>query len=113
MKELKVEPFRIVHEETNERYILHIIGELDLSVVSQLQETLEPIMRQTDKPLVLNLKQLTFIDSTGIGIIVSVLKFRDRIKAPFFVVETPAFIKRLFDMTGISKYLIEGTEAEA
>ena len=110
---MKVEPFRIVQEETNEQYILHFIGELDLSVVQQLRGTLDSVIRRTDKALVLNLKQLTYIDSTGIGIIVSVLKLRVSLRAPLFVVETPPHIIRLFDLTGISKYLIEGTEAEA
>ncbi|MFC5404719.1 STAS domain-containing protein [Cohnella soli] len=110
---MKVEPFRIVQEETNEQYILHLIGELDLSVVQQLRDTLEPVISRTDKDLVLNLKQLTYIDSTGIGIIVSILKLRVGLNAPFFVIETPPGIKRLFDLTGITKYLTEGTEAEA
>ncbi|OMF23451.1 anti-sigma F factor antagonist [Paenibacillus sp. FSL H8-0548] len=110
---MKVEQFQVMQEETREQYILHVIGELDLSVVPQLRAALEPVMNKADKALVLNLKQLKYIDSTGIGIIVSVLKLRDELKAPFFVKEVPSPIKRLFDLTGISRYLTEGTEAEA
>ncbi|CAM4430364.1 STAS domain-containing protein [Paenibacillus alkaliterrae] len=110
---MNAEPFQIIYEETKDQSIIHISGELDLSVVQQLRGALEPVMNRTDKALILNLKQLKYIDSTGIGIIVSVLKLRDEIKAPFFVREIPPSIKRLFDMTGISRYLTEGTEAEA
>ncbi|WP_424767412.1 STAS domain-containing protein [Paenibacillus sp. sgz302251] len=108
---MNAEQFQILEEETNEQFILHVSGELDLSVVPQLRAALEPVMNREDKALVLNLKHLKYIDSTGIGIIVSVLKLRDQIKSPFFVREIPPSIKRLFDMTGISKYLTEGTEA--
>ncbi|NIK80215.1 anti-sigma B factor antagonist [Paenibacillus castaneae] len=110
---MKAEQFQIEHEETNSQHILHIIGELDLSVVPQLRSALEPVINRTDKTLVLNLKNLKYIDSTGIGIIVSVLKLRDELKAPFYVREIPPAIKRLFDLTGISRYLTEGTEAQA
>lgn len=110
---MKTEPFQVVQEETHEQFVLFVSGELDLSVVHQLRAALEPVMKRTDKALILNLKQLKYIDSTGIGIIVSLLKLRDELKAPFFVREIPSAIQRLLDLTGISKYLTEGTEAQA
>lgn len=110
---MKNEPFQVVMEETQEQFVLYVSGELDLSVVPQMRAALVPVMNRTDKALILNLKQLKYIDSTGIGIIVSLLKLRDELKAPFFVREIPSAIQRLFDLTGISRYLTEGTEAQA
>ncbi|MEV5027179.1 STAS domain-containing protein [Paenibacillus sp. LPE1-1-1.1] len=110
---MKAEQFQVNQEEKQDQFILHVSGELDLSMVPQLRTALEPVMNRTDKALVLNLKGLKYIDSTGIGIIVSVLKLRDELKAPFYVREIPAAVKRLFDLTGISRYLTEGTEAQA
>lgn len=110
---MRNEPFQVVQEETQEQFVLYVSGELDLSVVPQMRAALVPVMNRTDKALILNLKQLKYIDSTGIGIIVSLLKLRDELKAPFFVREIPSAIQRLFDLTGISRYLIEGTEAQA
>jgi anti-sigma B factor antagonist len=110
---MKAEQFEIRQEEIQNQIILHVSGELDLSVVPQLRAALEPVMNREDKALILNLKHLKYIDSTGIGIIVSVLKLRDELKAPFYVRDIPSGVKRLFDITGISRYLIEGTEAQA
>ncbi len=107
---MSVKQFHIEQEENNEAYILHVSGELDLAVVQQFRAVLGPIVKQADKVLVLNLKDLTYIDSTGIGIIVSILKIRDGLQAPFIVQDIPPAIKRLFDLTGISGYLTEGTE---
>jgi len=109
---MRIEPFHIEQEETEDAYILYVNGELDLSVVPQFRSVLEPVVNQSDMGLILNLKHLTYIDSTGIGIIVSVLKIRDGLKAPFIVQEIPPSIKRLFDLTGISGYLTEGTEVK-
>lgn len=107
---MRVEQFQIDQEETKDAYVLYVSGDLDLSVVPQLRSALEPVVNQSDKGLILNLKNLKYIDSTGIGIIVSVLKIRDGLKATFIVQDIPPNIKRLFDLTGISGYLTEGTE---
>ncbi|GLX66488.1 STAS domain-containing protein [Paenibacillus glycanilyticus] len=107
---MKAQQFQIEQKETNDSYILSLAGELDLSVVPQLRSALEPVMDRKDQKLVLNLRELSYIDSTGIGIIVSILKYRDGIDAPFSVTDIPPTIQRLFDLTGISGYLTEGTE---
>lgn len=107
---MQVEQFHIEGVETADSHILYVRGELDLSVVPQFRTVLGHVVNQTDKSLIINLKDLKYIDSTGIGIIVSVLKIRDGLKAPFYVQDIPPSVKRLFDLTGISGYLSEGTE---
>jgi anti-sigma B factor antagonist len=110
---MNIEKFLIDQQETNEEYVIFLSGELDLSVAPQLRSALESVVNHTEKALVLNLRELKYIDSTGIGIIISVLKIRDELNAPFTVREIPRSIKRLFDLTGISEFLGEGKEKEA
>ncbi|MHA6480683.1 STAS domain-containing protein [Paenibacillus sp. strain BS8-2] len=108
---MKLEPFNVRTEEKNGEFTMYLEGELDLAAVPQLQCVLENVLKRTDVALVLHLGNLTYIDSTGIGVIVSILKTRDQLGAPFYVQETPAKIKRLFDLTGISGYIKEGAGA--
>ncbi len=105
--------FQVHKQETDKDNILHLSGELDLSVAPQFHLALEPVVKQKEKTLVLNLKGLKYIDSTGIGIIISVLKIRHELQTPFIVREIPPTIKRLFDLTGVTEFLYEGTENEA
>lgn len=107
---MSVNQFHIRQKENIEAHTLYLSGDLDLAVVQQFRSVLGPIVKQADKTLILNLKDLNYIDSTGIGIIVSILKIRDGLQAPFIVQDIPASIKRLFNLTGISGYLTEGTE---
>ncbi|MFD0589090.1 STAS domain-containing protein [Paenibacillus sp. GCM10027627] len=109
----KIEPFGIEHLEKDDEHTLKLSGELDLSVVPQLQSALEPVLRRADLALVLDLAGLSYIDSTGIGIIVSIIKTRDSLNAPFYVRHIPASVRRLFDLTGLSGYLNEGAGSEA
>jgi anti-sigma B factor antagonist len=105
---MKVEPFNVRAEERNGEFTMYLEGELDLAAVPQLQCVLDNVLKREDVALVLNLRNLTYIDSTGIGVIVSILKTRDQLDAPFYVQEIPAKVQRLFDLTGISGYLKEG-----
>jgi anti-sigma B factor antagonist len=110
---MNIEKFLMDQQETDKEYVFYLSGDLDLSVAPQLRAALESVVNQIDKPLILNLKALKYIDSTGIGIIISILKVRDELNVPFAVQEIPAPIKRLFDLTGISEFLQERKEKEA
>lgn len=97
--------FTIQKEIMADEVIAYLSGELDLSAATEMREDLEPFVNQTNRSLTLNLRDLKYIDSTGIGIIVSILKTRTAAGVGFGVEEIPPKIKRLFDITGISQYL--------
>ncbi|RUS47795.1 STAS domain-containing protein [Cohnella sp. AR92] len=85
--------------------VIYLSGELDLEVASHMRAMMEPLVELTDRKLVLNLRELTYIDSTGIGILIGILKSRHARKAPFAVEGASDHIRKLFDMTGISPFL--------
>ncbi|MFD2611819.1 STAS domain-containing protein [Paenibacillus gansuensis] len=101
----QMDKFQIRTENKENECVLYVSGELDLSMAGEMRSAVEPLMEQTERTLVLNLKDLTYIDSTGIGIILSILKARTANKGPFLVEDIPVKIKRLFDMTGVSKFI--------
>ncbi|WP_426449769.1 STAS domain-containing protein [Paenibacillus sp. S-38] len=97
--------FGVETQRTEAANTVYLQGELDLSKVAELRCALDTFIADTTRKLVLNLRELQYIDSTGIGVIVSVLKARDVLKAPFAVEDIPPKIKRLFDLTGITAFL--------
>jgi anti-sigma B factor antagonist len=101
---------QIIKEITADECIIYLCGELDLSVAPILRAEMEPIVAQTQRALTLNLKDLQYIDSTGIGIMITMLKDREALKAPFSVKETPDKIRKLFDITGVTQFFIASTE---
>lgn len=107
------EKFSIDQHETETSIVLHFHGELDLEVAATLfRDKLETVVYQTEKELILDLTDLSYIDSTGIGILVSVLKIRDERKAPFTVRNIPAGVLKLLEITGIAKFLMEGVKGK-
>ncbi len=99
------EKIQLRTEQTDTTYTVYVSGELDLEVASQMRAAMAPLVESTDRALVLNLRDLQYIDSTGIGILVSVLKARHARQMPFYVEAIPPGIRKLFDMTGITPYI--------
>ncbi|WP_270165213.1 STAS domain-containing protein [Paenibacillus sp. SYP-B4298] len=98
--------FHLRTETTEGKCTVYVSGEFDLEVASQMRAAMAPLIELTDRELILNLKDLQYIDSTGIGILVSVLKARHASQASFSVEAIPPTIRKLFDMTGITPFLL-------
>ena len=92
-------------ENRDGRTVVYIKGELDLEVAPQMRSVMEPLVERTGQGLILNLRDLKYIDSTGIGILIGIVKARHSLQAPFSVEEIPPTIRKLFDMTGIMHFL--------
>ncbi|GAA4868936.1 anti-sigma F factor antagonist [Paenibacillus vulneris] len=99
--------FEIEKKVTPNSNLVYLKGELDLSKAAEFRAAADSFVADTDRLMVLNLKHLGYIDSTGIGVILSLLKARHVLKAPIIVEDIPPKIKRLFDMTGLTPFIQE------
>ncbi len=68
--------FQLDKHTTAETNILYLKGELGLAKASEFTSTIDPFVADTNRKLILDLKELQYLDSTGIGIILTVLKKR-------------------------------------
>ncbi|MFB9277699.1 STAS domain-containing protein [Cohnella cellulosilytica] len=94
-------------EHAEGRTIMHVGGEFDLEVASQMRAALHSLIEQADSRVTLDLRQLKYIDSTGIGILISLIKALHARGVSFDVVHIPPHIRKLFDMTGITPFLMK------
>ncbi|KYD27666.1 STAS domain-containing protein [Geobacillus icigianus] len=99
--------FHLVHDERSDRHVVYIKGELDLAAAEQFRRAIEPLAHDAAKTLVIRLDELTYIDSTGIGMFVALLKTRKKQGAPFLIENVPPKVQRLFDLTGVSHFFSE------
>ncbi|KAA9002109.1 STAS domain-containing protein [Paenibacillus spiritus] len=100
----KSEKFQAQTQTEGKVCTVFLSGELDLSVAPDFRLVMEPLVGDPGLDLVINLKDLRYIDSTGIGILLSILKARHGMDVKFTVEEVPPQIQKLFDMTGIAKF---------
>ena len=80
--------------------IVRVRGEIDLATAEEFGANLA--MQDRDKPLVLDLSGVTFMDSSGLGTLLTDAKERDSIAV---VVAEGSAVERLFDLAGIGDYL--------
>ncbi len=100
----KNEKFNATTELNDGTITVVLSGELDLSVAPEFRLVMKPLVEDSNRDLIINLKNLKYIDSTGIGILLSILKARHGMSSQFLVEEVPSQIQKLFDMTGIAKF---------
>ena len=92
---------------------LALAGEFDLSNAAQVEDALKEIENEHPPLLVLDLRELTFMDSTGLRVMVSAdARARDDSRR-LAVVQGPESVHRVFRITGLDDHLemVETPEA--
>jgi anti-sigma B factor antagonist len=83
--------------------VVTVHGEIDVATSPTLREGLIDLVNGGATRLVLDLEAVDFLDSTGLGTIVSLLKRVRTHGGDLRLVCTEARIRRLFEITGLEK----------
>ncbi|WP_088036204.1 STAS domain-containing protein [Evansella clarkii] len=98
-----------VQEEGHSR-VVYLDGEVDVYTASTLKEKLIPLAEETNKTLAVDLSNVNYIDSTGLGIFIGALKCTDKSGSTLKIRGANARVKRLFEITGLSEVIEIDTE---
>jgi stage II sporulation protein AA (anti-sigma F factor antagonist) len=91
---------------------IRLRGELDHHTADELREKATTAIEKNDiRHIVLNLEQLSFMDSSGLGVILGRYKQIKQVHGEMVVCAISPAIQRLFDMSGLFKIIkMEPTE---
>ena len=81
------------------------IGEIDLSTVGEIRDELRELRRVGFTRLVLDLRGTTFLDSTGLHLILEECEAARSAGAQFAIVAGPPEVQRIFGLTGLDAQL--------
>jgi anti-sigma B factor antagonist len=89
-------------ERNSGGHIVYLCGELDAFTAPQLKERLIPLASDPEaRQIAVDLEQVTYIDSTGIGIFIGALKAARQTGCKLVIENVPPRIERIFRITGL------------
>ena len=99
---MEIPDFDLFTFRTDDAAAVRVIGELDLSTAPRLREVLAELAGKGTIDVTLDLADMSFIDSTGVSVLVSGLK-RLRETGGNLVLQSPrASAMKVFDITGLT-----------
>lgn len=93
----------------NNFWTVSLGGELDVSTADELKKYLHKLVDEKNIDIKLNLENLDYIDSTGLGVMIGILK-RLKIEDKEVYIEKPKNnVRKIFNITGLDKiFKMEG-----
>ena len=87
------------------RYIISVSGEVDLATSSELDKAVIDALESGTSGLIIDLSDLTFIDSSGLGVIVRALKRCRESEIELNLVITNERVLKVFGITGLDQVI--------
>ena len=91
-------------EQDNAIHVL-LSGDLDLSTAKQAEQAIEDAEKAGRPTVVVDLRRLSFMDSTGLRVIVSADKRARRSNRRVVIIQGPAPVRRVFEITRLDERL--------
>lgn len=94
--------------------ILDISGEIDLYNAPEIKDIVNKLIEQKKYNVVINLKEVTYIDSSGIGALISSLSNLKKYQGGLKIINVFASVKKVFELTKLTSFFdIYDSEEEA
>ena len=85
--------------------MIAVSGELDLASSPALEEQLERVFESDAQLVILDLRDLDFMDSTGLSVVVKAHQAADEHDRRLCLVKGPPQVQRLLTLTGVAERL--------
>ena len=98
-----VSGFSLEIEQKNNIPVIHIRGEIDVYTCPQLRVKLNELVESGNNSFILNLENIQYIDSTGLGTIAHTARSVESTNGKVCIVCTKNQIKKIFEVSGLDK----------
>ena len=99
------EPFRIDVEPDRESVRVAPVGELDIATVEKLRAEVERLREAGFTDLVLDLRGVRFLDSTGLRLVLELDAAAREASQELTIIRGSAVVQRIFEVTQVSERL--------
>ena len=92
--------FSVSRRRSNDAIVVVPVGEIDLATIDALQGEIDAAAAEAEQ-VVLDLREVAFIDSAGLRLVVHSSKALEADGGTFAVVRGPREVQRVFDLVGL------------
>ena len=85
--------------------VLSVRGEIDLASAEEVRADLQRALQETGRRLVVDLRDVSFLDSTGLALLLRLNRQAHESGRELVVVKGPPHVQRVFALTGASELL--------
>lgn len=103
----------IVQREVNSIPVIDIIGEVDLYNTKEIKDLIDQMIKEGKYQMVLNLASVPFMDSSGIGTLVTGMYRLKKYHGNLKIVNIMGSVAKVFKMTGMDDHLEIFNDEEA
>ncbi|MCS6984984.1 MAG: STAS domain-containing protein [Leptospiraceae bacterium] len=94
--------------------ILDIQGEIDLYNAPEIKDTIQKLIEAQKYNIIINLEKVSYIDSSGIGALISSLSNLKKYQGSLKIINVYASVKKVFELTKLTSFFeIYNSEEEA
>ena len=91
-------------------HILDVAGEMDLYNAGKLRTVFSGLVDRQIKVIIVNLEKVTYIDSSGIGVLINVFSIAKQKKLSMKITNVSGTVKKVLELTRLYGFLpIAGT----
>ncbi|PWU68071.1 STAS domain-containing protein [Gracilibacillus dipsosauri] len=87
------------------KQILKLTGEIDAYTAPKLKEALLPLVKKDGELVIVDLENVSYMDSTGLGVFISALKATKEHNSELRLVSLQDRVERLFEITGLNSII--------
>lgn len=96
--------------KTGETYIIDVTGEMDLYNSYKLKELVMKMLEKNIKRFIINLDQVDYIDSSGIGALIYICSTLKKMNLRLAIANIRGSVKKVIELTRLTGYFpIAGT----
>lgn len=91
------------YDDGQNRWDVRLYGEVDIYNAESLKSELHALIDEKKADIVIDCTSLKYIDSTGLGVLVSALKKVKEANKQISIIKLKPYIAKIFTLTGLDK----------
>lgn len=88
----------------SDELLIKIEGEVDVYTSIDLKKEITKLIEEGQNNIIIDLENVNYMDSSGLGVLVALLKELKKIGGELKLINLPVSVKKIFDLTRLTKF---------